>query len=114
MFYGDIRTKQDLSYVLICLFSILYNSKFIVMATSLGTNAVVHCIRAVSSERLSSYTPKSFIRHLLSFIHSEVANDSVTESNGPDQTTRMHRLILGFYVSIYLKTHILKGKRNAG
>ena len=41
MFYEEIRTKQDLSYISICSLSILYNSKFILMATSLGTNAVI-------------------------------------------------------------------------
>ena len=49
MFYEEIRTKQDLSYISICSLSILYNSKFVLMATSLGTNAVVvtrvHCNR---------------------------------------------------------------------
>ena len=44
-----MRTKQDLSYISICLFSILYNSEFVLMAMSLGTNAVVvtrvHCIQ---------------------------------------------------------------------
>ena len=48
MFYRETRTRQDLSYIAICTLSILYNSKFILMATSLGTNAVVvtrvHCI----------------------------------------------------------------------
>ena len=47
MFYKVIRTKQDLSYISLCSLSILYNSKSILMATSLGTNAVVvtrvHC-----------------------------------------------------------------------
>ena len=41
-----IRTKQDLSYISICSLSSLYNSKFILMAQSLGTNVVVtrvHC-----------------------------------------------------------------------
>ena len=37
-FYEEIRTKHDLSYLS---WSILYNSKFILMATSLGTNAIV-------------------------------------------------------------------------
>ena len=41
MFYEEIRTNQDLSYISICSLSILYNSKFIVMAISLETNAVV-------------------------------------------------------------------------
>ena len=47
MLYEEIRTKQDLSYISICSLSILYNSKFILMTTSLGPNAVVvmrvHC-----------------------------------------------------------------------
>ena len=47
MFYEEIKTKQNLSYISVCSLSILYNSKFILMAMSLGTNAVVvmrvHC-----------------------------------------------------------------------
>ena len=47
MFYEEMRTKQDLSYISICSLSILFNSKFILMATSLETNGVdvtrVHC-----------------------------------------------------------------------
>ena len=47
MFYEEI-IKQGLSYILFCPLRILYNSKFITMATFLGTNAVVvtrvHCI----------------------------------------------------------------------
>ena len=34
MFYEDISTKHDLSYISTCSLSILYNSKFILMATS--------------------------------------------------------------------------------
>ena len=41
MFNEEIRIKQGLSYILFCPLRILYNSKFILMATSLGTNAVV-------------------------------------------------------------------------
>ena len=40
MFCEEVRTKQELSYISICSLSILYNSKFIIMATALGTNAV--------------------------------------------------------------------------
>ena len=36
-----IWTKQDLSYISLCSLRILYNSKFILMATSLRKNAVV-------------------------------------------------------------------------
>ena len=40
--------KQGFSYISFCPLRILYSSKFILMATSLGTNAVVvtrvHCI----------------------------------------------------------------------
>ena len=56
MFYEEIRTKQDLSYISICSLSILYNSKFILMATSLGTNSAVvtrvHCILYGSVESI--------------------------------------------------------------
>ena len=41
MSYGEIRIKQGLSYIPFCPLRILYNSKFILMATFLGTNAVV-------------------------------------------------------------------------
>ena len=41
MFYEEIRTKTNLSYISFCSLSSLYNSKFILMATSLGTNTVV-------------------------------------------------------------------------
>ena len=41
MFYEDIRIKQGPSYISFCPLRILYNSKFILMATSLGTNVVV-------------------------------------------------------------------------
>ena len=48
MFYEEIRIKQGLSYISFCPLRILYISKFIIMATFLGTNAVVvtrvHCI----------------------------------------------------------------------
>ena len=40
-FMGEIRIKQGLSYISVSSFSILYKSKFILMATSLGTNAFV-------------------------------------------------------------------------
>ena len=47
MFYEEIRMKQGLSYISFCSLRISYNSKSILMATSLGTNTVivtrVHC-----------------------------------------------------------------------
>ena len=47
-FFEEIWTNQNLSCISICSLSILYNSKFILMAASLVTNAVVvtrvHCI----------------------------------------------------------------------
>ena len=49
MFYEEITIKQGLSYISFWPLRILYNIKFILMATSLGTNAVVvtrvHCNR---------------------------------------------------------------------
>ena len=48
MFYGKIRIEQGFSYILYCPLRILYNKKFVIMATFLGPNAVVvtrvHCI----------------------------------------------------------------------
>ena len=41
MFYEEIKIKQGFSYISFCPLRILYNSKFIIMATFLGTNAVV-------------------------------------------------------------------------
>ena len=53
MFSGEIRIKQWLSYILFCPLRILYNDKFILKATSLGTNAIVvtrvHCMTFVLS-----------------------------------------------------------------
>ena len=47
MFYEEIRIKQCVSYISLCQLRILYNRKFILMATYLGTNAVIvtrdHC-----------------------------------------------------------------------
>ena len=49
MLYDEIRIKQCLSHILFYPLRILYNSKFFIMATVLGTNAVVatrvHCRR---------------------------------------------------------------------
>ena len=48
IFYEEIRIKQGPSYISFCPLRILYNSKIILIATPLGTNAVVvtrvHCI----------------------------------------------------------------------
>ena len=47
MFYEEVRIKQGLSNISFSPLRILYNSKFIIMATSFGSNAVVlmrgHC-----------------------------------------------------------------------
>ena len=52
MFYEEIKINQDIAYIF-CPLRILYNSKFITLATSFGTNAVVvtrvHCISSKSS-----------------------------------------------------------------
>ena len=52
MFYKEIRIIQGFSYVSFCPLRILDNNKFIIMATFLGTNAVVvtrvHCTSMVS------------------------------------------------------------------
>ena len=41
MFYDKIRIKQGGSYISFCRVRILYNSKFIIMATFLGTSVTL-------------------------------------------------------------------------
>ena len=52
-FYLKIRIKQGLSYISFCSLMSLYNSKFILMAASLRTNAVVvtrvHCTKFINN-----------------------------------------------------------------
>ena len=51
MSYEEMRTKEDFPYVSICSLSILYNGKFILMATSMGANDVdvkrAHCTEQI-------------------------------------------------------------------
>ena len=62
MFCEEIRAEQDIYYISICSLSILYNSKSILMATSLGTNDIVvtrvHCINLLIKY---SYTTRKSI-----------------------------------------------------
>ena len=59
MFYEKIRIKQGLSYIPFCPLRILYNSKFILMATSLGRNTVgvtrLHCTN-IGNLKVNWYT----------------------------------------------------------
>ena len=52
MFYEQTRIKQGLSNISLCLLRIFYNRKFSLMATYLGTTAVVvtrvHCIKQIA------------------------------------------------------------------
>ena len=58
MFYEEIRMKQSLSCISFCPLRSFYNSKFILIAISLGINAVVikrvHCINEDTQERPQS------------------------------------------------------------
>ena len=64
MFYEEIRTKQDLSYISICSLCVLYSRKFILMTTSFRTNAVVvtkvHCI--IASQIVKHVIPSNLRR----------------------------------------------------
>ena len=57
MLHEEIRTKQDLSYISIYSLSILYNSKFVLMAKSLRRNAGfvtrIHC--KLKTQRLMKF-----------------------------------------------------------
>ena len=63
MFYEEIRIQEDLSYTLFCPLRILYNSKFIIMATFLGTNAVI--VRRVYCNNIQLREWKHFKRRQL-------------------------------------------------
>ena len=77
MFYEEIKTKQYRSYISIFSLSILYNSKFVLMSTSSGANAVIvtrftvcqflqlcHCVLSVSLPHLffCQYLGKTVLR----------------------------------------------------
>ena len=74
LFYEEIRTKQDLSCILICSLRILNNNKFILVATSLGTNAVVltrvHCISFTWVNTRLGYRRLHFLDKKLNFLKS--------------------------------------------
>ena len=65
MFYEEIRIKQGLSDVSVCPLRILYNSKFIAMATSLVTNDVVVAGATVSedTQKIQQSGSMSISRH---------------------------------------------------
>ena len=58
MFYEEIRIKHGICYISFCSLRILYNSKFILMAISLGTNVIVvmrvHISQLIRFARASS------------------------------------------------------------
>ena len=74
MFYEEIGIKEALFYISFRPFRILYKSKFIILATFLGTNAVVvtrvHCINMVVCSSSSSSSSRS-----------SSSNQSLTQDN---------------------------------
>ena len=78
MFFEEIKIKPGPSYIAFCPLRILYNSKFILMATSLGTNAVVvtrvHCIY------LSHMSKDTFCHAYLSFSVDTCVKDTYYHS----------------------------------
>ena len=77
-FFEEIRTKQDLSYKSICSICILYDSKFILMAMSLGTNAVivtrVHCISLLSFQRPGYLVSRSCLMRYFTVMYTLTIN----------------------------------------
>ena len=54
---------------------------------------------------LRAFALQTFSSRPLLAIHYVVSNDLLANSEGPDKTARMRRLIWAFTVRIYLKTH---------
>ena len=79
-FYEEIRIKHGFCCISLCSLRILYNSKFILMAISLGTNAVivtrVHCTSEQSDQDFcfSNYRLQDTIHY-------------IDEQDNPHQTT---------------------------
>ena len=76
MFYEEIRTKQSLPYISFCSLRNLYNSELILLATSLGTNAVVvtrdHCMMGLADMLYESVVFVSFLMPAQKFKPSTV------------------------------------------
>ena len=104
-FYEEIRIKQGFSYILFCPLRVLCNNKFILMVTSLGTNAVVamrvHCsfnginIIIVSKTSVSNYN--------FSLRHTNGQSDGQKTQCKPILSIwRTSELIIAVYLFIYL------------
>ena len=65
--------KPDLSYISFCPLRILYNNKFILMATSLGTNAVI--LIGIHYVYLSTRPKKKIIRFSDTFFKKQMHAD---------------------------------------
>ena len=105
MFYEEIRTKQELSFKSICSINILYNRKFILIATSLGTNAVVvtrvHCISYLKVHLINC----AYIRPLLDYGSEVWGGCSITDANRLEQIQlNAARIITGLPVFASLRS----------
>ena len=71
MFYEEITAQQDLSYISICSIyslSILYNSKYIQMTSSLGTNdVVVQMIHYINLRNLNLVLLNPVVKYIVMF-----------------------------------------------
>ena len=82
MFYEEIKKVRFFFCKAFCLLKILYNSKFILMATSLGTNAVVvtrvHCNKETCCGSVFGRTILIFCLH---FFQNRFAWPRISEEN---------------------------------
>ena len=93
MFYKEIRIKHGICYISFCSLRILYNSKFILMAISLGTNAVV-VMRVQCSSILHAIQHTMFWETLRITLTPSISNPypssfPVYPSPNPSQTSQI-------------------------
>ena len=74
MFYEEIRIKQGLSCISFCPLRILQNSKFIIMATFFGTNAVV-VTRVHCTDIFLTSPPKRMLWYSLEVFHQGASTE---------------------------------------
>ena len=78
MFNEEVSIKHGLSYISFCPLWILYNSKFIITATCLGTNAVVVTrVQCISLPENESHTKRASAPYYI-FVHVGISNTEYT------------------------------------
>ena len=115
MFCEEIKKKHGISYKSLCPLRILYNSKFMLMATSLVTNAVVvtrvHCIILMVPQLILILATQFYFvtllydkADLIGSRHAKTFQRAYEGSEGPDQPAHwdLHCPLTESYYRMYM------------